>query len=73
MQLAYLGFLGFGLAVPVSFVGGTCSPCNAQQYVASGYWWLVYPVGGCLVLVVLAFNVVGDALRDALDVRLRRR
>jgi peptide/nickel transport system permease protein len=46
---------------------------NAQDYVSSGYWWLVYPVGGCLVAVVLAANLVGDALRDALDVRLRRR
>jgi ABC-type dipeptide/oligopeptide/nickel transport system permease subunit len=46
---------------------------NAQQYVSSGYWWLVYPVGGCLVAVVLACNLVGDALRDAFDVRLRRR
>jgi ABC-type dipeptide/oligopeptide/nickel transport system permease subunit len=45
----------------------------AQNYVSSGYWWLVYPVGGCLVAVVLACNLVGDALRDAFDVRLRRR
>ena len=47
---------------------------GAQNYVTEGYWWLVYPVGGCLVvLVVLACNLVGDALRDAFDVRLRRR
>jgi len=43
---------------------------NAQQAVESGYWWLVYPVGICLVLVVMACNLVGDALRDAFDVRL---
>ena len=71
LVLAYLGFLGFGLQYPAASWGDMLG--NAQQYVASGYWWLVYPVGGCLVLVVLAFNVVGDALRDALDVRLRRR
>jgi len=71
LVLAYLGFLGFGLGYPATSWGDMLG--NAQQYVASGYWWLVYPVGGCLVLVVLAFNVVGDALRDALDVRLRRR
>ncbi len=46
---------------------------NAQTALASGYWWLVYPVGACLVAVVMACNFVGDALRDALDVRLRRR
>jgi peptide/nickel transport system permease protein len=68
---AYLGFLGFGLQYPQASWGDMLG--NAQQYVASGYWWLVYPVGFCLVAVVLACNLVGDALRDALDVRLRRR
>jgi ABC-type dipeptide/oligopeptide/nickel transport system permease subunit len=71
LVLAYLGFLGFGLQYPTPSWGDMLG--NAQQYVSSGYWWLVYPVGGCLVLVVLATNLVGDALRDALDVRLRRR
>jgi ABC-type dipeptide/oligopeptide/nickel transport system permease subunit len=71
LALAYLGFLGFGLQYPTPSWGDMLG--NAQSYVASGYWWLVYPVGACLVLVVLAANLVGDALRDALDVRLRRR
>jgi ABC-type dipeptide/oligopeptide/nickel transport system permease subunit len=69
--LAYLGFLGFGLQFPATSWGDMLG--NAQQYINSGYWWLVYPVGFCLVAVVLACNLVGDALRDALDVRLRRR
>ena len=42
-------------------------------YLQDGYWWLVYPVGICLVLVVMAFNFIGDALRDTVDVRMRRR
>jgi ABC-type dipeptide/oligopeptide/nickel transport system permease subunit len=71
LALAYLGFLGFGLAPPQTSWGDMLG--NAQQYVSSGYWWLVYPVGGCLVAVVLACNFIGDALRDAVDVRLRRR
>lgn len=71
LALAYLGFLGFGLQYPTPSWGDMLG--NAQTYVASGYWWLVYPVGACLVAVVLAANLVGDALRDALDVRLRRR
>jgi peptide/nickel transport system permease protein len=69
--LAYIGFLGFGLQFPHTSWGDMLG--NAQQYVQNGQWWLVYPVGICLVLVVLACNVVGDALRDALDIRLRRR
>ena len=71
LALAYLGFLGFGLTYPATSWGDMLG--NAQNNVSSGYWWLVYPVGACLVLVVLASNVMGDALRDALDVRLRRR
>ncbi|HTW11465.1 MAG TPA: ABC transporter permease, partial [Solirubrobacteraceae bacterium] len=71
LALAYLGFLGFGLAYPHTSWGDMLG--QAQTYVSEGYWWLVYPVGGCLVLVVLACNLVGDALRDAMDVRLRRR
>ncbi len=71
LLIAYLGFLGFGLTFPTASWGDMLG--NAQQAVESGYWWLVYPVGICLVLVVMACNLVGDALRDAFDVRLRRR
>jgi peptide/nickel transport system permease protein len=71
LALAYLGFLGFGLQYPAASWGDMLG--NAQNAVSSGYWWLVYPVGACLVVVVMACNLVGDALRDAFDVRLRRR
>ena len=69
--LAYIGFLGFGLQFPATSWGDMLG--GAQTYVTEGYWWLVYPVGGALVVLVLASNLVGDALRDAFDVRLRRR
>ncbi len=71
LSLAYLGALGFGLSYPKTSWGDMLG--NAQQYVQNGQWWLVYPVGAFLVVTVLAFNLVGDALRDAVDVRLRRR
>jgi peptide/nickel transport system permease protein len=71
LLIAALGFLGFGLTFPTASWGDMLG--NASQAVTEGYWWLVYPVGACLVLVVMAFNLVGDALRDAFDVRLRRR
>jgi ABC-type dipeptide/oligopeptide/nickel transport system permease subunit len=71
LALAYLGFLGFGLQYPAASWGDMLG--NAQNAVSSGYWWLVYPVGICLVMVVMACNLIGDALRDAFDVRLRRR
>jgi peptide/nickel transport system permease protein len=46
---------------------------SGTQYIQDGYWWQIYPVGICIVLVVMACNLVGDALRDSVDVRLRRR
>ena len=71
LALAYLGFLGFGLQYPAASWGDMLG--NADTYISNGQWWLVYPVGLCLVAVVMACNLVGDGLRDALDVRLRRR
>ncbi|MGH2876843.1 MAG: ABC transporter permease, partial [Solirubrobacteraceae bacterium] len=71
LALAYLGFLGFGLQYPAASWGDMLG--NADTYISNGQWWLVYPVGFCLVAVVMACNLVGDALRDAFDVRLRRR
>lgn len=69
--LAFLGFLNFGLQYPAVSWGDMLG--NAQTALSDGYWWLVYPVGICLVLVIMACNMVGDALRDTVDVRLRRR
>jgi len=71
LAVAALGFLGFGLHYPSQDWGDMLS--NGIQYMQDGYWWLVYPVGASIVLVVMACNLIGDALRDSLDVRLRRR
>lgn len=71
LAVAALGYLGFGLQYPHQDWGDMLS--KGMAYMQDGYWWLVYPVGACIVLVVMACNLVGDALRDSLDVRLRRR
>jgi ABC-type dipeptide/oligopeptide/nickel transport system permease subunit len=71
LLLSYLGFLGLGLQYPATSWGDMLG--DAQQYIQDNQPWLVFPVGACLVLTVLACNLVGDALRDAFDVRLRRR
>jgi ABC-type dipeptide/oligopeptide/nickel transport system permease subunit len=71
LAVAYLGFLGFGLHYPSYDWGDLLS--NGTQYMLDGYWWLIYPVGICIILTVMACNLIGDALRDSLDVRLRRR
>jgi peptide/nickel transport system permease protein len=71
LTVAVVGFLGFGLHYPNVDWGDMLS--SGTQYLQDGYWWLIYPVGACIVLTVMALNFIGDALRDALDVRLRRR
>jgi len=71
LAVSYVGFLGFGLHYPNIDWGDMLS--NGVGYLTDGYWWLIYPVGACIVLTVMALNFIGDALRDSLDVRLRRR
>jgi peptide/nickel transport system permease protein len=67
--LAVLSYLGFGLPPPAATWGGMLS--DGSNYIYAGYWWQIYPVGVLIVIVVIAFNFLGDALRDLLDVRLR--
>ncbi|HEY2576332.1 MAG TPA: ABC transporter permease [Streptosporangiaceae bacterium] len=71
LAVAYLGFLGFGLHYPNYDWGDLLS--NGTSYLLDGFWWLIYPAGVCIVATVMACNLIGDALRDALDVRVRRR
>ena len=69
--LATLSFLGFGLPPPAVSWGAMLS--QGTTYLQDGYWWEVYPAGLIVMLTVVAFNFVGDALRDTLDARLRER
>jgi peptide/nickel transport system permease protein len=71
LLVAALSFLGLGIPPPAANWGGMLS--NGLNYTYSGYWWLVYPPGVAIVLTVVCFNFIGDALRDAFEVRLRRR
>ncbi len=71
LAVSYIGFLGFGLHYPSIDWGDQLS--NGIGFLQDGYWWLIYPVGACIVLTVMALNFIGDALRDSMDVRLRRR
>jgi ABC-type dipeptide/oligopeptide/nickel transport system permease subunit len=71
LAVAYVGFLGFGLHYPNLDWGDMLS--DGSGYLTDGYWWLIWPVLTCIVLTVMALNFIGDALRDSMDVRLRRR
>ena len=63
-----LSFLGLGVQPPTPSWGSMISDGRAHLL---GAWWLSAFPGAAVVLTVLAFNLVGDGLRDLLDPRLR--
>lgn len=65
---AALSFLGFGIQPPVATWGNMLT--NAQEYIFTAPW-LALPPGFMIFITVLAFNYLGDGLRDALDPRSR--
>jgi peptide/nickel transport system permease protein len=70
--LSGLGFLGLGVSAPATDWGSMLS--GGLNFIQSGnYWWLVYPPGVAIILTCIAFNFIGDALRDAFETRLQRR
>jgi peptide/nickel transport system permease protein len=72
LTLSVLGFLTLGVAPPATDWGSMLS--GGLQYLQGGnYWWLIYPPGVLIVLTCIAFNFIGDALRDAFETRLQRR
>lgn len=66
---AALSFLGFGITPPVPTWGNMLR--NVQERMWQQPWLAFYP-GFCIFMTSLAFNYVGDALRDSLDPRLKR-
>lgn len=71
LVVAALSFLGLGVPPPHADWGNMLS--DGTDFTQNGYWWMILPPGLAIVLVVVAFNFLGDALRDAFEVRLRRR
>ncbi|MCL4454079.1 MAG: ABC transporter permease [Deinococcus sp.] len=65
---AALSFLGFGIQPPVATWGNMLT--NAQEYIFSTPWLALAP-GFMIFITILAFNYLGDGLRDALDPRSR--
>jgi peptide/nickel transport system permease protein len=63
-----LSFLGIGIQIPTASWGNMIA--SAYQYIFTNPGYAVSP-GVCLTLVVIAFNIIGDALRDSLDPKLR--
>jgi dipeptide transport system permease protein len=69
LDAASLGFLGLGAQPPTPEWGTMLA--GALQFYQRAWWVLAFP-GVSILITVLAFNLFGDGLRDALDPKLRR-
>jgi peptide/nickel transport system permease protein len=69
--LSTLGFLGLGIPAPQTDWGTMLQEGSVQQ--SNGFWWEIYPTALLFVLLIVAITYVGEALRDAFEVRLLER
>jgi dipeptide transport system permease protein len=69
LDAAALGFLGLGAQPPAPEWGTMLA--DAREFVLRAWWVVTFP-GLMILLAVLAFNLLGDGLRDALDPKLKR-
>jgi peptide/nickel transport system permease protein len=70
LNAASLSFIGLGIRPPTAEWGIMVAEGAAN--ILSGFWWLAIFPGAALTLTVLCFNLLGDGLRDVIDVRTRR-
>ncbi len=66
---AGLSFIGFGAEPGFSEWGLMIA--EGRDYIAQGFWWMVFFPGLAISIFVLGFNLLGDGLRDMFDPRLR--
>jgi dipeptide transport system permease protein len=69
LDAAALGFLGLGAQPPASEWGTMLA--DAREFVLRAWWVVTFP-GMMILITVLAFNLLGDGLRDALDPKVKR-
>lgn len=69
LDMAALGFLGMGAQPPTPEWGTMLA--DVLQFAQSAWWVVAFP-GFVILLTVLAFNLMGDGLRDALDPKLKQ-
>ncbi|GMO66347.1 MAG: hypothetical protein Ta2A_14500 [Treponemataceae bacterium] len=66
-----LSFLGLGISFPLASWGNILNSVN-DVFVMTNYFSVWIPAGFCILATVLAFNFIGDGLRDAFDPKMRR-
>lgn len=69
--LSTLSFIGLGLPPTQADLGGLVDA--GTNYLSQGYWWMIFPAAVMIVLLIMSFNIIGDALRDAVETRLQKR
>jgi dipeptide transport system permease protein len=69
LDAAALGFLGMGAQPPTPEWGTMLA--DAREFILRA-WWVVTLPGLAILITVVAFNLMGDGLRDALDPKLKR-
>lgn len=69
LEAAALGFLGMGAQPPTPEWGTMLA--EAREFILRAWWVVTFP-GLAILITVLAINLVGDGLRDALDPKLKR-
>ena len=69
LDAAGLGFLGLGAQPPTPEWGAMLA--DAREFVLRAWWVVTFP-GLAILITVLAFNLMGDGLRDALDPKMKR-
>lgn len=70
LVMAGLSYLGLGAEHGMAEWGVMIN--DGQQYFTIGYWWMVFFPGMAILTFVLAFNLLGDGLRDIFDPKMRR-
>jgi peptide/nickel transport system permease protein len=73
LLVAALGYLGFGLTPPQTTWGNMLSDGVTYLSASPPKWWVFYPAGVAIIVTVLGFNFMGDALRDSFETRLQKR
>lgn len=69
LDMAALGFLGLGAQPPLPEWGSMLA--TGREFIQSAWWVVTFP-GLIILMTVLAFNLMGDGLRDALDPKLKQ-
>jgi dipeptide transport system permease protein len=69
LDAAALGFLGLGAQPPTPEWGTMLA--DAREFILRAWWVVTFP-GLAILITVLAINLIGDGLRDALDPKLKR-